>query len=101
MPVRPEAGDYPGIDYCGCHFRHVGGFGPACSGGGRRGQPETSRPFYGFIPGHGWAQPVDDRNSVLHCWPGLWLAIYMRLKNLPVHRAMLEVSELIYETCKT
>ncbi|MBA3914880.1 MAG: sodium-translocating pyrophosphatase, partial [Acidobacteriales bacterium] len=29
------------------------------------------------------------------------LAIYMRLKNLPVHRAMREISELIYETCKT
>ena len=32
---------------------------------------------------------------------GFGLAIYMRLKNLPVHKAMLEVSELIYETCKT
>src|SRR5271167_5195814 len=29
------------------------------------------------------------------------LAIYMQLKDLPVHRAMLEISELIYETCKT
>jgi K(+)-stimulated pyrophosphate-energized sodium pump len=29
------------------------------------------------------------------------LRIYMRLKNLPVHRAMREISELIYETCKT
>jgi len=29
------------------------------------------------------------------------LMMYTRLKNLPVHRAMLEVSELIYETCKT
>jgi K(+)-stimulated pyrophosphate-energized sodium pump len=29
------------------------------------------------------------------------MAIYMRLKNLPVHRAMREISELIYETCKT
>src|ERR1700676_2892830 len=30
---------------------------------------------------------------------GLW--IYQRLKNLPVHRSMREISELIYETCKT
>jgi K(+)-stimulated pyrophosphate-energized sodium pump len=30
---------------------------------------------------------------------GLW--IYQQLKAMPVHRAMLEVSELIYETCKT
>jgi K(+)-stimulated pyrophosphate-energized sodium pump len=29
------------------------------------------------------------------------LVIYSQLKNLPVHRSMLEVSELIYETCKT
>jgi K(+)-stimulated pyrophosphate-energized sodium pump len=29
------------------------------------------------------------------------LAIYRRLKNLPVHRSMREMSELIYETCKT
>src|SRR5215470_18664874 len=29
------------------------------------------------------------------------LVIYMQLKNLPVHRAMREISELIYETCKT
>jgi K(+)-stimulated pyrophosphate-energized sodium pump len=29
------------------------------------------------------------------------LVIYSRLKNLPVHKSMLEVSELIYETCKT
>jgi K(+)-stimulated pyrophosphate-energized sodium pump len=29
------------------------------------------------------------------------LTIYTRLKNLPVHRAMREISELIYETCKT
>ena len=29
------------------------------------------------------------------------MVIFRRLKNLPVHRSMLEVSELIYETCKT
>ena len=29
------------------------------------------------------------------------LVIYMRLKNMEVHKSMLEVSELIYETCKT
>jgi K(+)-stimulated pyrophosphate-energized sodium pump len=29
------------------------------------------------------------------------LVIYAQLKNAPVHKAMLEVSELIYETCKT
>ncbi len=41
--------------------------------------------------------------GILFCIAGLGfgLAIYMRLKNLPVHRAMREISELIYETCKT
>src|SRR6266480_2476760 len=32
---------------------------------------------------------------------GFGLVIYSRLKNLPVHRSMREISELIYETCKT
>ncbi len=41
--------------------------------------------------------------GLLFCVFGLLfgLVIYTRLKNLPVHRAMLEISELIYETCKT
>jgi len=41
--------------------------------------------------------------GILFCWLGLafGMVIYMRLKNLPVHRAMREISELIYETCKT
>jgi K(+)-stimulated pyrophosphate-energized sodium pump len=41
--------------------------------------------------------------GLLFCALGLLfgLIIYMRLKNLPVHRAMREISELIYETCKT
>src|SRR5216684_3426428 len=29
------------------------------------------------------------------------LVIYTRLKNLPVHKSMRDISELIYETCKT
>ncbi|MDT4967306.1 MAG: K(+)-stimulated pyrophosphate-energized sodium pump [Acidobacteriota bacterium] len=32
---------------------------------------------------------------------GFGLAIYINLKRLPVHRAMREISELIYATCKT
>jgi K(+)-stimulated pyrophosphate-energized sodium pump len=41
--------------------------------------------------------------GILVCLAGLafGLLMYSRLKNLPVHRSMLEVSELIYETCKT
>jgi K(+)-stimulated pyrophosphate-energized sodium pump len=29
------------------------------------------------------------------------MTIFMRLKNMPVHRTMRDISELIYETCKT
>ena len=29
------------------------------------------------------------------------MVIYNQLKNMPVHKSMLEISELIYETCKT
>ena len=41
--------------------------------------------------------------GILFCFFGLLfgMAIYMQLKNLPVHRSMREISELIYETCKT
>ncbi len=41
--------------------------------------------------------------GLLFCVGGLLfgLAIYVQLKNLPVHRSMREISELIYETCKT
>src|SRR5215831_16267360 len=41
--------------------------------------------------------------GILICFLGLLfgLLIYRRLKNLPVHKSMREMSELIYETCKT
>jgi K(+)-stimulated pyrophosphate-energized sodium pump len=41
--------------------------------------------------------------GIIFCILGLafGLAIYSHLKNLPVHRSMLEISDLIYETCKT
>jgi K(+)-stimulated pyrophosphate-energized sodium pump len=41
--------------------------------------------------------------GLLFCVGGLLfgLAIYLQLKHLPVHRSMREISEMIYETCKT
>jgi K(+)-stimulated pyrophosphate-energized sodium pump len=41
--------------------------------------------------------------GILICIFGLafGMTIFMKLKNLPVHKAMREISELIYETCKT
>jgi K(+)-stimulated pyrophosphate-energized sodium pump len=54
--------------------------------------------FLGGIDGHKLLMI-----GLLFCAFGLLfgLTIYTKLKNLPVHRAMLEISELIYETCKT
>jgi K(+)-stimulated pyrophosphate-energized sodium pump len=58
----------------------------------------SSVQFAGGIDGHKlllW--------GILICVFGLLfgLTIYKRLKNLPVHKAMRDISELIYETCKT
>jgi K(+)-stimulated pyrophosphate-energized sodium pump len=41
--------------------------------------------------------------GIVVCLLGLvfGLAMYTHLKNLPVHKSMLEISDLIYETCKT
>jgi K(+)-stimulated pyrophosphate-energized sodium pump len=41
--------------------------------------------------------------GILICIFGLafGMTIFTRLKNMPVHRAMRDISELIYETCKT
>jgi K(+)-stimulated pyrophosphate-energized sodium pump len=54
--------------------------------------------FHGAIDGHRLLLI-----GILFCLFGFGfgMTIYMRLKNLPVHRAMREISELIYETCKT
>jgi K(+)-stimulated pyrophosphate-energized sodium pump len=54
--------------------------------------------FLGVVDGHKlllW--------GLLFCVFGLafGMTIYVRLKNLPVHRSMREISDLIYETCKT
>jgi K(+)-stimulated pyrophosphate-energized sodium pump len=54
--------------------------------------------FFGGLDGHTLLL-----TGLLVCILGLvfGLAMYMNLKKLPVHRAMREISELIYETCKT
>ena len=61
--------------------------------------PDLSRvTFFGGIDGHTLLL-----TGLIVCVLGLvfGMAIYMNLKKLPVHRAMREISELIYETCKT
>src|SRR5262245_31869395 len=60
--------------------------------------PDLSSVFFRGVDGHKLLSI-----GILFCIFGLGfgLVIYSRLKNLPVHRAMREMSELIYETCKT
>jgi K(+)-stimulated pyrophosphate-energized sodium pump len=54
--------------------------------------------FLGGIPGNTLLT-----SGILVCLLGLvfGLVIYTQMKNLPVHKSMREISELIYETCKT
>src|SRR5206468_4105717 len=60
--------------------------------------PDLSSVFFRGVDGHKLLMI-----GILFCIFGLGfgLVIYSRLKNLPVHRSMREISELIYETCKT
>jgi len=54
--------------------------------------------FLGGIPGNTLLT-----GGIFVCLLGLvfGLVIYTQMKNLPVHKSMREISELIYETCKT
>ncbi len=74
---------------------------PEQSGGGEASLklPDLTKvPFLGGINGHNLLMI-----GLLFCVGGLLfgLVIFTQLKNLPVHRSMREMSELIYETCKT
>jgi len=62
--------------------------------------PDLSTPAVNFFGMSGHALLTW---GLLFCVFGLLfgLVIYVQLKNLPVHRTMLEISEMIYETCKT
>ncbi len=81
----------------------VGAFGAATAQAQAGGEANLKLPdlssvtFFG-INGHAlllW--------GILFCVFGLifGMTIFVGLKNLPVHRSMREISELIYETCKT
>ena len=58
----------------------------------------TSVSFLGGVNGHTLLL-----FGLIVCALGLVFGLmsYSRLRNLPVHKSMLEISELIYETCKT
>jgi len=73
---------------------------PSSEGGGEAALklPDLSQVSFLGMNGHSLLMI-----GILFCIFGLGfgMTIYVRLKNLPVHRSMLEISELIYETCKT
>src|SRR5689334_3670714 len=60
--------------------------------------PDLGSVSFGGIPGS-----ILLMFGLLVCAAGLLfgLVIYSQLKKMPVHKSMLEISELIYETCKT
>jgi K(+)-stimulated pyrophosphate-energized sodium pump len=63
--------------------------------------PDLSRPDITFAP-FGTTGHTLLLGGLVVCVLGLLFGavIYVQLKNMPVHKSMLEVSELIYETCK-
>src|ERR1700676_1138185 len=67
------------------------------------GEPPLQRPDLSFVSFLGMDGHRLLMIGLLFCVFGLGfgMVIFMRLKNLPVHRSMREISELIYETCKT
>src|SRR5438105_2094916 len=73
---------------------------PPCGAGGEASLiiPGLSRVTFLGIDGHSLLL-----SGLVVCVLGLLfgMLIYRRLKNLPVHTSMREISELIYETCKT
>jgi K(+)-stimulated pyrophosphate-energized sodium pump len=60
--------------------------------------PDLSSVAFMGVPGHTLLT-----YGIFICLLGMvfGLGMYMNLKNLPVHKSMREISELIYETCKT
>jgi len=79
---------------------------PVAAGAAQReagGEANLVLPDLGQVAVHG----INSRTLLLGglgvCALGLLfgLVIYTQIKHLPAHRSMLEISELIYETCKT
>ncbi|MEP7354095.1 MAG: sodium-translocating pyrophosphatase [Acidobacteriota bacterium] len=68
-----------------------------------QGESDLILPDLGSVRVFDVAGPSILMGGLVVCVLGLvfGLMMYSHLKNLPVHKSMLEVSELIYETCKT
>src|SRR5439155_5320699 len=79
-------------------FTALGGAAPAHASEANLILPDLKQATFGPISGYTLLLC-----GMIVCVAGLFfgLTIYKYLRDLPVHRSMLEVSELIYETCKT
>ncbi|MBZ5556142.1 MAG: sodium-translocating pyrophosphatase [Acidobacteriia bacterium] len=76
---------------------------PAAAASEAGGEANLILPDLSVVEFHGINGRALLMSGLLICGLGLLFGLltFTQLKNLPVHRSMLEVSELIYETCKT
>jgi K(+)-stimulated pyrophosphate-energized sodium pump len=76
---------------------------PAAASHAAGGEASLVLPDFSLVDFHGISARTLLTAGLGVCVLGLLfgLIIFTQLKNLPVHKAMLEISELIYETCKT
>jgi K(+)-stimulated pyrophosphate-energized sodium pump len=83
------------------------GVASAAQEGSKSGEASLKLPDLSSVPFNFLGISIDGHKllmwGLLFCVFGLvfGMTIYVQLRNLPVHRAMREISELIYETCKT
>jgi K(+)-stimulated pyrophosphate-energized sodium pump len=76
---------------------------PAAAASEAGGEANLILPDLSVVEFHGINGRTLLTGGLLICGLGLLFGLltFTQLKNLPVHKSMLEVSELIYETCKT
>jgi K(+)-stimulated pyrophosphate-energized sodium pump len=90
-PSALQAGVAPAVEVTQEAPRHAGG------------EANLILPDLGTVDFHGINARTLLMAGLVVCMGGLafGLVIFTRLKNLPVHKSMRDISELIYETCKT
>jgi K(+)-stimulated pyrophosphate-energized sodium pump len=86
---------------------HSAAAGATAAGGGHHGEADLIVPPLGdtsiatFVGGMAGASLLKVGLLVSALGMAFGFFFFNQLKNLPVHKSMLEISELIYETCKT
>ena len=79
------------------------GLAPAAFGAEATGEASLVLPSLGSVTFHGARGSVLLALGLIICGLGLLfgLVIFFSVRNLPAHRSMKEISELIWQTCKT